>query len=47
MHGLGAPQRLHADLGEADVTDVSGLTSSAIAPMVSSIGTAGSSRAGR
>ena len=47
VHGGGAADGLRADLGEADVPDVAGSTSSAIAPTVSSIGTFGSSRAGR
>ena len=47
VHGGRAPDRLRADLGQADVPHVAGLTSSAMAPTVSSIGTSGSRRAGR
>jgi hypothetical protein len=47
MDGGRAADRLDADLGETDVTDVPRLDEVAIAPIVSSIGTSGSRRAGR
>ena len=44
---MGAADGLGADFGKADMPDQPAFTMSAMAPIVSSIGTSGSSRAGR
>jgi len=46
MHRVGATDRFRRRFGDADVANNPAFTISAMAPMVSSIGTVGSSRAG-